>query len=179
MLDVFLFHNLNRVTIWIWDKFVSEVLGSLSSWAPSSVIHFPFISIFITKFCLNHYFHQLFNFDHHPIIALLHPSTLLLTLPSITVSFILPLSKRPFPYSTLLRIVLPKIHLSFLSQGSIINGSIFLIHADTKYWDAPEEFRPERWLSEEGKFVTKKEGFMPFGSGTLSFWCRISLRKYW
>ena len=50
-------------------------------------------------------------------------------------------------------------------QGAVINGSSFTIHYDTRYWDKPDEFLPERWLDQEGKFVTKKEGFLPFGVG--------------
>ncbi|KAG0694975.1 Vitamin D 25-hydroxylase [Chionoecetes opilio] len=50
-----------------------------------------------------------------------------------------------------------------LQQGAVLNGAIFTIHHDTRYWDNPDEFLPERWLNDEGKFVTKKEGFLPFG----------------
>lgn len=52
-----------------------------------------------------------------------------------------------------------------IPKGTIITGSFFAMHDDPRYWDSPEEFRPERWLNAEGKFVAKKEGFMPFGSG--------------
>lgn len=33
------------------------------------------------------------------------------------------------------------------------------------YWDEPEAFRPERFLSEDQKSVHKPEHFMPFGVG--------------
>jgi 26-hydroxylase len=38
------------------------------------------------------------------------------------------------------------------------------IHVDPKLWEAPHEFRPERFLSPEGK-VVKPEYFLPFGVG--------------
>ncbi|ROT68377.1 Cytochrome P450 2L1 [Penaeus vannamei] len=34
-----------------------------------------------------------------------------------------------------------------------------------RYWNNPEKFMPERWLDDQGKFTTKKEGFLPFGIG--------------
>ncbi|MPC47869.1 Cytochrome P450 2L1 [Portunus trituberculatus] len=49
--------------------------------------------------------------------------------------------------------------------GAVLNTAIFTIHNDPRYWDKPEEFKPERWLDQDGKFVTKKEGFLPFGVG--------------
>ena len=41
------------------------------------------------------------------------------------------------------------------------------IHHDEQEWTHPEEFRPERFLDEEGKFVgwTKLNAFLPFGLG--------------
>lgn len=38
------------------------------------------------------------------------------------------------------------------------------VHMDEEVWDQPEAFRPERFLTEEGKVFKPKE-FMPFGSG--------------
>jgi 26-hydroxylase len=38
------------------------------------------------------------------------------------------------------------------------------VHMDPEVWDQPEEFRPERFLNNEGK-VHKPKQFMPFGSG--------------
>ncbi|XP_068118116.1 cytochrome P450 2F2-like [Hyperolius riggenbachi] len=35
---------------------------------------------------------------------------------------------------------------------------------DKKYWDKPEEFNPERFLDENGKFV-KNDALIPFGAG--------------
>jgi hypothetical protein len=41
------------------------------------------------------------------------------------------------------------------------------IHHDPKEWHEPDEFKPERFLDSEGKFVgwTTKHAFMPFGLG--------------
>jgi len=38
------------------------------------------------------------------------------------------------------------------------------VHMDPEVWDQPEEFRPERFLNEEGK-IQKPKHFMPFGAG--------------
>lgn len=53
----------------------------------------------------------------------------------------------------------------FIPKGTVINGAAFTIHNDLRYWDNPDEFLPERWLDQDGKFVSKKEGFIPFGVG--------------
>ena len=37
---------------------------------------------------------------------------------------------------------------------------MFAIHNSPTYWDAPHEFRPERWLVEGGDMMSGK--FMPF-----------------
>jgi cytochrome P450 len=39
----------------------------------------------------------------------------------------------------------------------------YCIMNDPKYWDDPQEFRPERFL-EDGKYVTSKH-LIPFGTG--------------
>ncbi|XP_042884301.1 cytochrome P450 2L1-like [Penaeus japonicus] len=52
-----------------------------------------------------------------------------------------------------------------IPKGSIINYAIASVHYDPRYWKQPEKFMPERWLDAEGKFNTKKEGFLPFGVG--------------
>ncbi|XP_047471897.1 cytochrome P450 2L1-like [Penaeus chinensis] len=52
-----------------------------------------------------------------------------------------------------------------IPKGSIINSAAASIHFDSRYWDQPEKFLPERWLDKDGKFCTKREGFLPFGVG--------------
>lgn len=83
--------------------------------------------------------------------------------------FFLLLARTRFPLSSINSCIRKSSADLFCHQGAIIIGSIFALHDDPRYWDSPEEFRPERWLNAEGKFVATKEGFMPFGSGELSF----------
>ncbi|XP_071546258.1 cytochrome P450 2L1-like isoform X2 [Panulirus ornatus] len=52
-----------------------------------------------------------------------------------------------------------------IPKGTILTAVSFAMHHDPRYWDRPDEFLPERWLDEQGNFVSKKEGFMPFGVG--------------
>ncbi|KAK8391419.1 hypothetical protein O3P69_017182 [Scylla paramamosain] len=52
-----------------------------------------------------------------------------------------------------------------IPKGAVLNTATLTIHHDPRYWDKPEEFMPERWLDQDGKFVSKKEGFVPFGVG--------------
>lgn len=42
------------------------------------------------------------------------------------------------------------------------------MHHDPRYWHRPDDFLPERWLDHRGKFMTKKEGFLPFGVGKFT-----------
>lgn len=55
-----------------------------------------------------------------------------------------------------------------IPKGTPVSACIGLCHKDPRYWDEPEEFRPERFLDEEGKFVAQREGFLPFGVGRRS-----------
>ncbi len=41
------------------------------------------------------------------------------------------------------------------------------VHHSTKYWDAPEEFRPERWMGDAAK-KRAKYTYLPFGAGKRS-----------
>ncbi|ROT68380.1 Cytochrome P450 2L1, partial [Penaeus vannamei] len=51
------------------------------------------------------------------------------------------------------------------TQGTIVSTAAGAMHHDPRYWNNPEKFMPERWLDDQGKFTTKKEGFLPFGVG--------------
>ncbi|XP_042856202.1 cytochrome P450 2L1-like [Penaeus japonicus] len=53
----------------------------------------------------------------------------------------------------------------FIPKGTILNTNINAVHHDRRYWDDPEKFSPERWLDDQGKFVARKDGFMPFSIG--------------
>ena len=52
-----------------------------------------------------------------------------------------------------------------LPQGTVVNPATFTIHKDPRYWEDPGTFLPERWLDDQGHFVPRKEGFIPFGIG--------------
>ncbi|KAK4324431.1 hypothetical protein Pmani_004929 [Petrolisthes manimaculis] len=52
-----------------------------------------------------------------------------------------------------------------IPKGAVINSSNITIHHSSRYWDEPHLFKPERWVDNNGKFNTKKEGFMPFSIG--------------
>ncbi|XP_063611208.1 cytochrome P450 2L1-like [Penaeus indicus] len=56
----------------------------------------------------------------------------------------------------------------FIPKGSWVFGCSGICHMDSRYWEEPQEFRPERFLDEEGKVKTPKEGLIPFGSGRRS-----------
>ena len=43
----------------------------------------------------------------------------------------------------------------------------YSVHMNPKHWDKPREFRPERFLDEQGK-VTRPDCFLAFGLGKLS-----------
>ena len=59
-----------------------------------------------------------------------------------------------------------------IPQGSSILANLWSVHHDPEIWDDPEEFRPSRFLDQDGKVVIKKE-FMPFSIGNI-FLCLIS-----
>ncbi|RXG53401.1 cytochrome P450 1A4 [Armadillidium vulgare] len=52
-----------------------------------------------------------------------------------------------------------------IPKDSIIIPTVEEIHSDSKYFDSPKEFRPERFLNDDGKFEPPKIGFLPFGTG--------------
>ena len=43
-------------------------------------------------------------------------------------------------------------------------GNIWAVHRDPKYWENPEEFRPSRFLNDNGEF-TSSPHVIPFGVG--------------
>ena len=54
----------------------------------------------------------------------------------------------------------------FIPKGSYLMCNLWAIHYDFDYWgkDA-EKFRPQRFLSDDGKTVKKLEHLMPFSIG--------------
>ena len=55
-----------------------------------------------------------------------------------------------------------------IPQGSSILANLWSVHHDPEIWDDPEEFRPSRFLDQDGKVVIKKE-FMPFSIGNIFY----------
>lgn len=51
-----------------------------------------------------------------------------------------------------------------IPKGTHVIPNLHAVHMDPEVWDQPEEFRPERFINEEGK-VQKPKQFMPFGAG--------------
>ncbi|KAK3870142.1 hypothetical protein Pcinc_024598 [Petrolisthes cinctipes] len=49
--------------------------------------------------------------------------------------------------------------------GTSVGCSTVTVHNSCRYWDKPDHFQPERWLDENNKFTSKKEGFIPFSIG--------------
>lgn len=49
-----------------------------------------------------------------------------------------------------------------IPEGTLIPISPFLMHRDAAAWDAPEEFRPERFLADTGRHPCQ---YIPFGAG--------------
>lgn len=52
-----------------------------------------------------------------------------------------------------------------VSPGSTILMSPYATHQDSRFWEAPAEFRPERWLGDQSN-GRPKFAFFPFGAGT-------------
>jgi cytochrome P450 len=52
----------------------------------------------------------------------------------------------------------------FPFQGTLLALNFYSIHMDKSYWGDPENFRPERFLDENQKFV-KSDRIFAFGSG--------------
>ncbi|XP_070574476.1 steroid 17-alpha-hydroxylase/17,20 lyase-like [Ptychodera flava] len=50
-------------------------------------------------------------------------------------------------------------------KGTQIWTNLWKLHMDEKYWKEPEEFRPERFLGEDGKALPKQDSFLPFSAG--------------
>ena len=53
-----------------------------------------------------------------------------------------------------------------IPKGSMIMANHYSVHKNPKYWNDPEEFKPERFLSQDGQTVQRQqEAFMPFSVG--------------
>ena len=54
-----------------------------------------------------------------------------------------------------------------LERGALVITPQWVVHRDTRWWDAPDSFRPERWLAApaESKAARPKYAYFPFGGG--------------
>lgn len=52
-----------------------------------------------------------------------------------------------------------------IPEGMTAIANIDAVHNDPDYWDQPHLFKPERFLSEDGKQVVKNECWIPFSLG--------------
>lgn len=50
-------------------------------------------------------------------------------------------------------------------QGTIVLTSLYSVHMDCSYWKDPDNFRPERFIDDEGKVFSPELHFIPFGNG--------------
>lgn len=53
----------------------------------------------------------------------------------------------------------------FIPQNTIVMPGLFELHNDKTIWSDPQNFRPERLLSDDGKLDLKKDFSLPFGAG--------------
>jgi cytochrome P450 len=53
-------------------------------------------------------------------------------------------------------------HGYLIPKGYWIIANVYSVLQNKELWGDPENFRPERFLSEDGKRVKKHEGFIPF-----------------
>ena len=52
-----------------------------------------------------------------------------------------------------------------VARGSLVLVSEYVMHRDARFWDAPDEFKPERWEALSVKEATQRNIYFPFGGG--------------
>jgi cytochrome P450 len=52
-----------------------------------------------------------------------------------------------------------------IGKGTIVTANLYSAMRDVKAWGDPDNFRPERFLSPDGKTIVRNEAFMPFAVG--------------
>ena len=52
-----------------------------------------------------------------------------------------------------------------IPKNSLVTFNIYSNLMDPEIWTNPEDFRPERFLSADGKKFENKEAFIPFSTG--------------
>lgn len=54
-----------------------------------------------------------------------------------------------------------------IPKDSIIHANLYSSNMDTKYWESPEQFKPERFLRDGN--ITKNPALLPFSIGNERF----------
>ena len=54
-----------------------------------------------------------------------------------------------------------------IPKGTTLFSNIWAVHHDPELWTDPDEFRPQRFLNEEGA-VFQPEYYMPFSAGSYA-----------
>ena len=52
-----------------------------------------------------------------------------------------------------------------IPKNTLFFGNIYAAHHSKSIWGDPENYRPERFLSKDGKTVLRNKAWMPFGVG--------------
>lgn len=52
-----------------------------------------------------------------------------------------------------------------IPKDTVITANLYHIHFDPKVWTDPENFRPDRFLSPDGKIFKKHDALIPFSTG--------------
>ncbi|XP_023163520.2 probable cytochrome P450 304a1 [Drosophila hydei] len=52
-----------------------------------------------------------------------------------------------------------------IPKDTVVLASLYAMHSDKRIWKDPENFRPERFLDDDGKLCLKKDVSLPFGAG--------------
>lgn len=55
-----------------------------------------------------------------------------------------------------------------IPKDAIMLVSLYSLNMDEDYWKDPFQFRPERFLDDEGKLIQHTDQFLPFGLGNLN-----------
>lgn len=52
-----------------------------------------------------------------------------------------------------------------IPKDTIVQTGLYAMHMDEAIWGDPDNFKPERFLNEDGSFNIKKDFSLPFGAG--------------
>ena len=55
-----------------------------------------------------------------------------------------------------------------IPKDTVVIGNLYAVNNDPSVWDSPKEFRPERFIGQDGKFVLGDDPVIPFGTGQRS-----------